>query len=262
MWNDKNDLLKYCLKLEGRRIKDVASKSNLAQLRKQQDEVKNGQRKYVQKQLINDIIEQDCFNTPKNNSPDPDLELKNGDEWELKVSHTFVAGNGWITPEYRLVLKMLDYNDIAKNPNWKNSGLYKKLNQMVVVYYHKEDNTLEEDYKIICARLFESKTYDSRIVKDYAIMRNHVNNGIVISEKNHSFLANCPKHSGGFKKRNPASSPSHTLSTHPNISHAEKRGYCIKKDGNCEIFTDMLGIKMHRNGRYYGAEVSDIQHLP
>ena len=261
MWKNRMELEQHCRNLQGKKIAEIASQHSLIELDRQEELVFLGKRKYIDKQLINDIIEKDYFNTPKNNSPDPDIVLDNGDKWELKVSHTTMAGHSLVSPKFRLVLKMLDYHDVASADSWRDSKLYNKLRQMVVVYYHLDRTKSFRDLRIICAGLYDATADENLIEEDFTIMRENVNNGIRISERHHTFLASCPKHSGGFNKKIPALSKANSLSSHPNFTHAEKRGFCIKREGSCKIFTDMLGIEMHYVGKSYGARISEIPWL-
>ncbi|MFL2956457.1 MAG: hypothetical protein ACJZ39_03210, partial [Candidatus Thalassarchaeaceae archaeon] len=47
--------------MEGMTIGDFASKTSLSKLKEQWDSVQAGQRKYMEKNIINDIIENDYF---------------------------------------------------------------------------------------------------------------------------------------------------------------------------------------------------------
>ena len=99
--------------LQGQSIGQIASAKNLIILREQWRKVQAGERKYMEKQVINDIIEQDYFHVPQNSSEDPDIILGDGEIFDLKVSHLFKS-RVLIRPKYRLVLKVLNYLDMAE----------------------------------------------------------------------------------------------------------------------------------------------------
>jgi len=190
------DVEKHCLRLVGMKIGDIASSESLSVLKKQFEE-----KKYIDKNLINDIIEQDYFKIPKNSSPEPDIKMADGDDIELKVSHLWLFSPTkykLVRPHYRLVLEMLDYYDVKENSNWRLSKLYRKLKKMLIVYYYQDMTKPPWEYKITNAFVFNSDDFEEEIKTDYYTIRNSILNGKKISERYTDFLANCPKHPGGF----------------------------------------------------------------
>ena len=261
--------------LEGLTISKIASAHNMIKLRRQWKEVTNGTRKYIEKQIVNDIIEQDFFGVPKNNSSRPDLILGNGDEYELKVSH-LINSRGLIRPKYRLVLKVLNYQDMANHVNWKQSELYKKLRQMVIVFYYKDEKKPPWEWIVTSAFVWLSSKYDKEIQRDYTITRNKVLAGEKISESDTELLANCPKHNSKFcwwchvglvcnnpRKSHPAPHPVHNnaLRLHPTLGTAERRGYCIPAQYMATIFSEQIGGKLKKIGRSYGVPIKDVPYL-
>jgi hypothetical protein len=259
---DAADLEFKARTLEGRTIGQVASPKNLAILHEQWRQVQAGERKYMEKQVINDIIEQDFFSVPKNSSEDPDITLDNGDMFELKVSHLFKSRD-LVRPKYRLVLKVLNYLDMAKHENWQDSALYKKLKQMVIVFYYKDEDRPPWDWIVTNSFLWFSANYNDEIQSDYTLTRNAVLTGQKISESDTKLLANCPKHNSKFcwwchvgdecnnpKKRHPAPHPvlDGALRPHPALGSAEKRGYCIPAQRMAVVFSDEIGIDLERSG--------------
>jgi hypothetical protein len=274
-FKDKDDLQDNVNSLEGMKIRQIASDKNLTILQKQWQMVLSGERKYIEKQIINDIIEQDYFKVPKNSSEDPDLILDDGEMFELKVSHLFKS-RGLIRPKYRLVLKVLNYEDMAANQNWKNSALYKKLRQMVIVFYYKDEEKPPWEWIVTSSFIWLSSDYDERIQRDYTLTRTRVLAGQKISESDTEILANCPKHNSKFcwwchvgdectnpKKKHPAPHPvlDGALRKHPAMGRAEKRGYCIPAQYMAIIFSNQIRINLERRGTSYGVPIESVPHL-
>jgi len=244
------------------RIFEFASQANLDKMHEQWSMVQSGSRKYIEKQLINDVIEQDWFGVEKNSSEQPDLSLEDGSQIELKVSHLFKS-RGLVRPKYRLVLKVLDYEDMAENESWHDSALYKKLRDMVIVFYYKDEERAPWEWVVTNAFLWSSKDFDEDIQRDYALTRGKVLGGEKISESDTGLLANCPKHNSRFcwwchvgegcnnpKKSHPAPHPvlKAALRPHPVLGAAEKRGYCIPAQRMALIFSDEIGIPLEKRG--------------
>lgn len=274
-FKDKDDLQDNVNSLEGMTIRQIASDKNLTILQKQWQMVLSGERKYIEKQIINDIIEQDYFKVPKNSSEDPDLILDDGEMFELKVSHLFKS-RGLIRPKYRLVLKVLNYEDMAANQNWKNSALYKKLRQMVIVFYYKDEEKPPWEWIVTSSFIWLSSDYDERIQRDYTLTRTRVLAGQKISESDTEILANCPKHNSKFcwwchvgdectnpKKKHPAPHPvlDGALRKHPAMGMAEKRGYCIPAQYMAVIFSNQIRMDLERRGTSYGVPIENVPHL-
>lgn len=262
-------------RLKGLTISEIASADNMIKLRTQWREVYDGTRKYIEKQIVNDIIEQDFFGVPRNSSDRPDLILEDEDEYELKVSHLFKS-RGLIRPKYRLVLKVLNYQDMANYADWKQSALYKKLRQMVIVFYYKDEVKPPWEWIVTNAFVWLSSEYDEDIQRDYTITRNKVLAGEKISESDTELLANCPKHNSKFcwwchvgevcnnpKKRHPAPHPvlDGALRLHPALGMAERRGYCIPAQYMATIFSKEIGVKLKRIRTSYGVPIEEVPYL-
>jgi hypothetical protein len=274
-YKNKDDLQNNVKSLEGMTIRQIASDKNLATLQEQWEMVLSGERKYIEKQIINDIIEQDYFKVPKNSSENPDLILDDGDMFELKVSHLFKS-RGLIRPKYRLVLKVLNYEDMAAHETWQDSALYKKLRQMVIVFYYKDEEKPPWEWIVASSFIWLSSDYDERIQSDYTLTRDRVLAGQKISESDTEILANCPKHNSKFcwwchigdecnnpKKKHPAPHPvlDGALRKHPAMGMAEKRGYCIPAQYMAVIFSNQVRMNLERRGTSYGVPIENLPYL-
>jgi hypothetical protein len=275
MLKDIEDLRKYSKKLEGKKISDIASPDSLHALHKHWNKVQTGEIKYMNKATINDIIENNYFKVPRNSSELPDIILKNGEYVELKVSHLFKSRD-LIRPKYRLVLKVLNYIDMAENAYWWESALYKKLKSMLIVFYYKDEEKPPWEWTIINAFLWSGLDYKDRIQQDYALTRNRILEGNKISESDTTFLANCPKHGSKFcwwchidiectnpKKPNPPPHPVEqgALRPHPKLGKAEKRGYCIPAQRMALIFCKEMNLPLERKSTSYGINIEKIPYL-
>jgi len=274
-FSNQTELEKHSRNLEGMRIGEFASQKNLDKLFEQWKGVQDGNKKYIEKQLINDIIEQDWFGVKKNSSQDPDITLDDGEMFELKVSHLFKS-RSLVRPKYRLVLKVLNYIDMAEHEDWRNSALYKKLKQMAIVFYYKDDELPPWDWIVTNSFLWFSEDFNDEIQRDYNFTRNAVLSGKKISESDTDLLANCPKHNSKFcwwchvneecnnsKKRHPAPHPvlDGALRPHPTLGRAEKRGYCIPAQRMAIVFSNQIGIDLERRGTSYGVPFEKIEIL-
>ena len=275
----RRDFEKKVTSLEGNRIGDIASTGSLSKLEEQWNAVQSGQRKYMEKNIINDIIENDYFEVPKNSSDEPDIVLEDGQMFELKVSHLFLA-RGLVRPKYRLVLKVLNYLEMEKHSDWRDSPLFKKLKQMVIVFYYKDEGKPPWDWIVTNSFIWHSADYNNEIQKDYNLTRNRVLAGQKISESDTNLLANCPKHNSKFcwwchvgakcnnpKKSHPAPHPvlNGSLRPHTALGSAEKRGYCIPAQRMAKVFSDEVGIDLERRGGgskpSYGIPKEKVPHL-
>ena len=300
---DIDDVKKHCQILEGKKIGDIASIENLILLKKQFDE-----KKYIDKNLINDIIEQDYFKIPKNSSSEPDIKMADGDEIELKVSHLWLFAPKkarLVRPHYRLVLEMLDYYDVDEYSDWHMGNLYRKMNKMLIIYYYQDLNKPPWEFKITNAFIFNSKDFEEQISTDYTTIRNSIINGQKISERHTDFLANCPKHPGGFcwdcldnsvqirttgkvqfkirKKRlnipcqnkkcshywkkekgmdgNPRVISPLSVTIHPMLGLAERRGFCIPDKMMANIWAKQINCQIEYVGKSYGVPIEKISHI-
>jgi DNA mismatch repair protein MutH len=216
----KEELLKLAKFLEGKTLGEISDRVN---------KIVDADVRKFNKSVVSNIIESDYFKIPINSSEDADFSAL-GVDVELKVSPLkLVRGNIFTTKE-RNVLKMVDYFDIYENPIWTDTKLQKKLKSILFVMYHHNEREHPGQWKIISTFIWELNPYYHKMIEaDYNIIRENVINGVVLSEKQNTFLATCPKHGGGYNKKNPKLSIPSSLTSHPILNQAEKRGYCIKQ---------------------------------
>jgi hypothetical protein len=90
-------------------------------------------------------------------------------------------------------------------------------------------------------------------------MRTKVLAGEHLREGDHSFLATCPKHGGGYLKGSPLSSPRSSLAVHPTLGFAEKRGYCIKREAFIELIAKSIETPLVKIGKTIGIESTKLE---
>jgi len=240
-WTSEEQLISQAKMLEGKKLSEICESIGLL------DQV---HRKHV-KGLAAKIIETDYFQIPRNSSEQPDFEELG---IELKVSPLrYLAKEDLYTTKERNVIKMIDYSELASIPTWKKNKVSKKLNRILFVLYLYDNDTSAWDWKVVKTFLWSpNSTEQEKIQTDYNIMRNNVLNGNILSESDHTFFANCPKHGGGFKKKTPFDSPRSTLAVHPVLEFAEKRGYCIKREAFIELIANAIDTPLLKVGRSIG----------
>tara|TARA_B100001741_G_C16540097_1_gene593917 strand:- start:1231 stop:1983 length:753 start_codon:yes stop_codon:yes gene_type:complete len=245
----KNELnvLKKARLLKGMKISDIAIRDH---------NLHNVNERKFNKSSIANIIETDYFKIPTNSLREKDFFSVYNVDIELKVSPLkYVRGKkgNILTTKERNVISMVDYHDIYNNKSWEESKLFNKLNNILFVLYIHDNNISPSNWVI--EEVFYWKLdnhYKSLISNDYNIMRENILGGKALREGDHFFLATCPKHGGGYKKNNPMSSKKSSLSKHPIIPYAEKRGFCIKREAFIEMICKETNKKIIYEGRTRG----------
>jgi DNA mismatch repair endonuclease MutH len=240
-YQNESQLMAHAKKLEGLRFSEISS------LIGQLDET---HRKHT-KGVAAKVIETDYFGIPTNSSEAPDFENLG---IELKVSPLrYLERLDIYTTKERNVIKMVDYNEIANNPNWNKTKVQKKLNRVLFVLYIHDKSVNAWDWKVAKVFLWSpSKSQHKLIQSDYEIMRANVFAGKNLREGDHTFFATCPKHGGGYLKHTPLESPNSALADHPVMKKAEKRGYCIKREAFIVLIAESIEAPLFKKGRSIG----------
>lgn len=241
LFDNEDSLLSYAREIEGRKISEISQEINAMDV---------SPRKHT-KGLVAKVIETDYFGILRNSRERPDFEELG---IELKVSPIrFIKRLGWYTTKERLVLSMVDYNEIQKVPIWSDLKLFKKLKRVLFVLYFHDNSVPAMDWEVKRAFLWSPSILDSAVIQnDYWVMRHKVLNGSPLREGDCSFLATCPKHGGGYLKKDPLGSPRKTLAEHPVLGFAEKRGYCIKREAFINLIANAISVPLLESGRSAG----------
>jgi DNA mismatch repair protein MutH len=213
---------------------------------------------------VANVIEEGYFNIPINASPKPDFEHAGV---ELKVTPLRLTGNNdLVRPKERLVLSMVDYNDLAAADHWTEvPTLQKKLHKTLIIWYIHVVGEDRADYPIVWWHLWEpmeSERWSQQLQADFEILKEKVLDGETPSEKHTKLLGTCPKHSGGYNHDNPAQSPSHARvasDAHPVLDNAERRGWSIGISGMMTLFRELLDLPMAKRGRASGIEIAALE---
>ena len=240
-FKDEKELLAYAKEIEGLRISDLGEKVGCMDLI---------HRKHT-KGLVAQLVEKAYFGIPTNSSEKPDFQDLG---IELKVSPLkLVKSTGWYNAKERNVIKMVDYFDVLENEDWKDSKLIHKLSRVLFVLYIHDREKPATEWQIVSTFLWSpNEDEETRIQKDYDIIREKIKAGERNREGDNEFLGTCPKHAGGYNKAAPLNSRPLSLRDHPVMGRAEKRGFCIKQRSFDQLIANSLGHELLRKGRTVG----------
>lgn len=226
--------LEYYLKkakfLEGKTISEV--------LPKYKPEYSENRR--ITKSVFANFIEKDYFGEPLSNHSNPDFQDVN---LELKTSGIkFVKTRNIYRAKERLVISQVNYHEIALHKNWiYNPSLKKMFKMLIVLYFYENKPKKFEDFQIIHTFIWEPSDKEvDKIQNDYTIIRDKVLKGEANSEGDNEFFSTTTKHTGKYNKDNPSKSTKSSLSSHPYLEFAKKRGFCIKQKAFDRIIADSL----------------------
>ena len=245
--NDLNDIIKKAKNLEGKTISKALP-----------DLIANyPDNRRMTKSVFANYIEKDYFNLDLSSSSKPDFE---NISLELKTTGIkFVKSRSIYNAKERLVLTQIDYKDVIKNDLWTDNSHLKKINKIIFIIYLYEKKPVKfENFQIVHTFKWEpTKEHSKLIQRDYAIIRNKIIKGQVISERDTDFLGNCPRHGGGYNKSNPSLSKGGAIAKHPNLNFAERRAFCIKQRAFDQIIADSLNMKLKDFGNSIGLYKND-----
>ena len=193
-----NHILKKCEEIKNKKIKDIISHSEKLQ------NLKN-------KGAIGNLIQEEVFNIPSNNSTNPDFEKLN---IELKVTGLIKnkkkdqEGRKYRAKE-RISLGMIDYNSVIKDLSFYDSHIYNKIKKTLYIFYEYDyvEDILE--WKIIDYKYVELDTEKNikTIIDDYSSIIKKINDGEAheLSESLSKNLAASVKGSGKKMVKQPNS---------------------------------------------------------
>ncbi len=181
--NDKNSIYEYALKLIGknfREIRDNYYKNTLNDnfllnedyfdgdyLTDSYDDIKR-------KGGLGELLEEMYFGYKPDNLSQPDFNKAN---LELKVSPYKINKNKTLSAKERLVISMIGYYDII-NQDFYSSSVWKKLENILLIYYLWEEDKEKLDYLINYVYPFSPSQQDLKIIiNDYNKIRQQVFDG-------------------------------------------------------------------------------------
>lgn len=182
--NDKNSILNYARKLEGKTLREILPNEIIETMRK--DEQGN-------KGRLGQKIERYFFGYECNSDSLPDFPCG----LELKVTPLKINKNGSISPKERLVCNIINYENII-NEKWETSTFLNKNKEMLIIKYidPMNKNISQLDYKIVDVKIHNILEKDAEQFKiDWHIIYNKIKNGNAhtLSESDTKYLGACTK---------------------------------------------------------------------
>ena len=167
---------------------------------------------------LGQIIEEHYFHYKINSDADPDFKEAGV---ELKVSPIKEKNDGSLAAKERLILTMINYNEIVKE-TFETGHFWKKSKLILLIFYlYKKDINQTLDYKIKYASLFTPPEQDFLIIRsDYDKILSKINAGKAheLSEGDTLYLGAAPKAANASVRR------SQPFSNIP----AKPRAFCYK----------------------------------
>ena len=184
------------------------------------------------------LVENYFFLINPGNSPEPDFPLAG---LELKTTGVVSSKSGGWRAKERLVLSMIDYNEIVKE-SWQGSSLLRKCGSVLILFYEYVKELAVIDRKFVLdPKLYELPNEDIHQIKlDWETIQAKVMAGKAheLSEGDTFYLGACRKGSGG---------PNESLRSQPfSDTKAKSRAFCFKQgyldlliQAHLESFTDL-----------------------
>lgn len=159
-FSNKEELIKYSNNLVGKKIKDIVGK-----------DYKNDQKN---KGKVGHVIEKYYFGMKLNNKSSADFEELG---IELKTTPLKLIKKG-LSQKERIVLTKLDLEDLIENSELKNSKKWKKIENMLIIWYlHNDDFFEREIMKVKYIDLSDERYYEELNI-DWKIMHDLAKNGM------------------------------------------------------------------------------------
>lgn len=221
---DINSILEYASKLKGKSLRQVCG----------EDVINNG---YTGKGNFGQILEKYYFKYEPNSVSEPDfkevgIELKSSPLKKSKKNH--------LSAKERLVLSIINYNEII-DQNFETSSFLIKNNHLLLILYLYESGLEVIDFVIKLVGDWKIPDDDLAIIKsDWEKIQNKVKEGRAheLSEGDTLYLGACTK---GGKGGNPRQQPN-------SIILAKQRAFSLKQG----YLNHVIGKLSHKNGTNYG----------
>lgn len=178
--SSQESILSYALQLVDKSLREVIDVSDLDQ-------------NSLNKGRFGQILEEYYFykkldSTSQPDFPEAGLELKSGAVKKL-------TRNGELRAKERLVLSIIDYNDLVTQ-NFKTGSFYMKNAEMLLVFHLHEKNTNVLDYIVKLVGVWNFPAEDLRVIEhDWQLIKSKVMNGEAhtLSEGDTFYLGACTK---------------------------------------------------------------------
>lgn len=149
---------------------------------------------------IGHLVEESFFGYKKNNKQAPDFE-KLG--IELKVTPLKELKNGTTTPKERMVLSMLNHEDIVDNEDLTDSQLWIKMRRILIIWYLYSPDFRLNKFTLVHLLKTESEVNFNQLKKDWVKIRKYIIEGKAheLSESITKYLSVSRKGSGGKESK-------------------------------------------------------------
>ncbi len=136
---------------------------------------------------IGQLMEEKFFGYKLNNKSKPDFEELG---IELKIAPIKKNKNLEYNPKERIKITSLNHEDVIKNENIKKSNTWKKMQNILLMFYLHFDQLKLNEFKYIDLFKVENTNYFKQIENDWKKIRNYIKEGKMhnISESNTKFL--------------------------------------------------------------------------
>lgn len=221
---DKVSIINYAKKLENKTLKEICPEIELT--------------KTTNKGGFGQLLEKHYFIYEPNSDSEPDfkevgLELKSSPMKKLKKLQ-------YVSKE-RLVLNIINYNDVIKQ-HFKNSSFWNKNKNLLLIFYIYDSQKEKVDYKIEIVDEWCFPEIDLEIIKkDWETINQKIKNGKAheLSEGDTLYLGACTKGSKGGNLR-----------SQPNSNtKAKQRAYSLKQGYVNHIIAKLTKGKKNNYGR-------------
>lgn len=187
-YNDKSpqDILKHAKQLEGISLREYIENQENDGLKKFLVAQKNT------KGSLGTFVEEIVFNYAPNSRKEADFTEAGV---ELKVTPLKKLSNSNLTIKERLVLSLINYNEIV-NEEWESNSLFTKLKLILLMFYLYQENTPNIELVFKLVSLWQPSEEDLRIIEnDWKAIVEKIKAGKAheISEGDTSYLGACPK---------------------------------------------------------------------
>ena len=221
--HSKDSIVEYAKKLKGHTLKNICSKEIINHA-------------YSGKGNFGQLLEKFYFFYQPNSDACPDFPKA---KMELKSSPLKIVKNKGYKSKERLVLNIINYNEIITQ-DFNNSSLWKKNSSLLLVFYLHELGLDVLDYIIKLVGEWQFTQSDLKIIRnDWQTIKDKITSGKAheLSEGDTYYLSACTKGSKGGSLRKQPNSP----------ILAKQRAFSLKQGYVNHIIASLAGTE---NGLY------------
>lgn len=225
-FKNRNDLYQYSRKIIGKKVYEL-DKNNLL------NESDN-------KGIIGQLVEMNFFGKPLDSAKNPDFKLIDGSSIELKVTPVKKNKNNTISSKERLVLGLINYNEIYKQ-NFEESDLLSKIREMLLIFYMHDPKVSKSEFEFVNTAMYDLILHS----EDYKIIKNDYNTLITkikagkaheISEADTFYLSACTK--GANAKSSQVTQPFNEIT-------ARRRAFAFKASYMTAFYNNLQSLTIN-----------------